>query len=89
MSTLTEELVLEKEETDIEKMIILYNDDVNTFDHVITCLIKYCDHNKEQANQCALIIHTKGKIDVKPGDFDTLEPICTALTDHGLNANIE
>lgn len=89
MSTLTEELVLEKEQVDTEKKIILYNDDVNTFNHVINCLISYCDHSQTQANQCAMIIHNNGKIDVKRGDYDTLEPICTALTDHGLSANIE
>ena len=89
MSTLTEELIQEKEETAIEKMIIVYNDDVNTFNHVINCLTIYCEHTREQANQCAMIIHHNGKIDVKRGDSDTLIPICAALTDNGLSAVIE
>jgi ATP-dependent Clp protease adaptor protein ClpS len=69
--------------------VILYNDDVNTFEWVIDCLIKYCKHEALQAEQCAWIVHTKGKCLVKSGDFETLEPICTALCDNGLSATIE
>ena len=69
--------------------IILYNDDVNTFDHVISCLVKYCKHDSIQAEQCAFIVHTTGKCSVKRGSYDELEPICSALCDMGLSAQIE
>lgn len=71
------------------KAIILYNDDHNTFDHVIYCLQRYCNHTYEQAGQCALIVHHKGKCDVKHGSFDKLKPICEALLENGLIAKIE
>lgn len=69
--------------------IMLYNDQVNTFDHVIGCLVEYCEHTPIQAHQCALIVHHKGKCDVKHGYEHVLEPICTALLDNGLKAKIE
>jgi len=69
--------------------IVLYNDDHNTFDHVIDCLMAYCGHEVLQAEQCALIVHTKGKCSVKNGDYDELEPICTALTERDLTAEVE
>ena len=69
--------------------LVLYNDDVNTFDHVIECLMKYCKHDIQQAEQCAFLVHTKGKCVVKSGDYSSLEPLCTALCDQGLSAQIE
>lgn len=69
--------------------IIIFNDDVNTFDWVIQCLIEICEHAFEQAEQCAWIIHTKGKYAVKHGSYKTLEPMCTALCDRGLSASID
>ena len=69
--------------------IILYNDDVNSFDHVINCLIKYCKHTPEQAEQCSLIVHYKGKCAVKSGSPKVLQPICDALCRKGLSAVIE
>ena len=69
--------------------IVIYNDDVNTFDHVISCLEKYCEHTPEQAEQCSLIIHFKGKCAVKHGGNNELTPICEALCDKGLSAVIE
>lgn len=69
--------------------IIIYNDDVNTFDHVIDCLIKYCDHTPEQAEQCSLIIHFKGKCVVMRGSNEDLLPICEALCRKGLSAVVE
>ena len=69
--------------------IIIYNDDVNTFDHVISSLVEVCDHTEMQAEQCSLLIHFKGKCDVKSGDFEKLRPLCEALLDRGLNAEIE
>ncbi len=74
--------------TSKEYQIILYNDDVNTFDHVINCLIRYCDHTLEQAEQCAYIVHYKGKCVVKTGSFQDLEPRCTSLLKAGLSAEL-
>lgn len=71
------------------KKLILYNDDVNTFDFVIETLVKVCNHEVIQAEQCAVIVHFKGKCIVKQGSFSKLEPLCTALLDRGLTANIE
>lgn len=68
--------------------IILYNDDVNTFDHVIETLIYACDHSEEQAHQCSLIVHYKGKCAVKTGTFEDLKPRCTMLLEAGLSAEI-
>ncbi len=68
--------------------IILINDEVNSFEHVIDCLIKYCKHTGEQAEQCAIIVHHNGSCSVKQGSYNKLEPICTALLDHGLKAEI-
>ena len=69
--------------------LVLYNDDHNTFDHVINCLVEYCKHDVYQAEQCAWIVHTKGKCAVKSGEYALLEPLCTALLDKGLSAQIE
>ncbi len=83
-----------KEETDLlEKEselheIILFNDEVNTFDHVIDCLMNYCDHSIEQAQQCAWITHLKGKCSVKVGSYDDLTVPCTSLLNEGLSAEI-
>ena len=68
--------------------LIVYNDDHNTFDHVIECLMAYCGHEVLQAEQCALIVHTRGKCSVKNGDFDELEPICTSLLERDLTAEV-
>jgi len=68
--------------------IVLYNDDVNTFDHVIDTLIYACDHTPEQAEQCSILVHYKGKCTVKTGIYDELEPRCSMLLDAGLSAEI-
>lgn len=83
----SEELLLE-EEVVTQNEIVLYNDDVNTFDHVIETLIYACDHTSEQAEQCSLIVHYKGKCTVKTGIYDDLKPRCTMLVDAGLSAEI-
>lgn len=71
------------------KSIVLHNDDFNTFDHVIDCLINYCGHQPLQAEQCALIVHNNGKCSVKNGTFDELHPIYEALLENGLTAEIK
>ena len=73
---------------DQEHEIILYNDDVNTFDHVIKTLIAVCEHTPHQAEQCAMIVHYNGKCAVKSGTYKELEPKCTRLLDAGLSAEI-
>jgi len=69
--------------------IVLYNDEVNTFDWVINCLVKYCQHDTVQAEQCAWFVHTKGKYAVKSGSKSRLAPICEALCEKGLSAVLE
>lgn len=77
-----------KKQVEINHEIVLYNDDVNTFDHVIECLIKYCDHAPEQAEQCTILVHYKGKCTVKTGSIIELKPKCSALLEAGLSAEI-
>lgn len=72
-----------------QKAILLYNDDVNTFEYVISTLVVYCDHDPEQATQCAYIVHNNGKCSVKVGSLKKLKPICNALRDAGLIAQIK
>ena len=71
-----------------ENQIILFNDEVNTFEHVIATLIRVCEHSEEQAHQCSLIVHYKGKCGVKSGSYEDLKPKCTALLEAGLSAEI-
>lgn len=71
-----------------ERQIVVFNDDVNTFDFVIDSFIKVCNHEPIQAEQCAHLIHFTGKCAVKQGDWETLEPMCTALLDRGISAEI-
>lgn len=83
-----EELVLTDTESSEAHQLVLYNDDLNTFDHVIFTLIKVCEHSAEQAEQCSLIVHYKGKCTVKSGEIEDLRPRCQALLDAGLSAKI-
>ena len=84
-----EEEVLLAEQVGQDWRIVLYNDDHNSFDHVIEMLIKVCRHDALQAEQCAVIVHFKGKCDVKHGSYEELEPMCTALLEADLTAEIE
>ncbi|GER59635.1 ATP-dependent Clp protease adaptor ClpS [Patiriisocius marinus] len=83
-----------KEEVDVleqellNNQIVLFNDEVNTFDHVINTLMYACDHTPEQAEQCSIIVHYKGKCTVKTGPLDELKPRCSMLLDAGLSAEI-
>ena len=90
MSTLTETLeeVLVEEAIGVNNEIVLYNDDVNTFDHVIETLIRVCSHTSEQAEQCALIVHYNEKCTVKTGSLKELTPQCLQLLEAGLSAEI-
>lgn len=68
--------------------IVLFNDDVNTFDFVIDSLIDVCEHTLEQAEQCTILVHYKGKCTVKTGEYEDLEPRCSKLLSLGLSAEI-
>lgn len=69
--------------------LIVWNDDVNTFDWVIDTLVKICGHSEEQAEQCSILIHYKGKCAVKKGSYELLKPQCDAINDRLINATIE
>ncbi len=69
--------------------LIVWNDEVNTFEWVIETLMDVCGHSQEQAEQCAMLIHTKGKYAVKRGSYDELKPQCDAITERGIGATIE
>lgn len=69
--------------------LVVWNDDVNTFEWVIQSLMEVCGHSEQQAEQCALIIHHNGKYAVKKGEFDDLKPMLEALHDRGISATLE
>lgn len=81
--------VLLEELIDIDEYeLVVFNDDINTFEHVAKILIKVCQHTPEQAEQCTLIIHYKGKCSVKKGSRTKLKPMCEAILDAGIQAAI-
>ena len=90
MSTLEQikERIWEEEVTTKNNEIIVYNDDVNTFDHVIETLVRVCGHTPIQAEQCSLIVHFNGKCTVKTGEYEKLKIQCTGLLEAGLSAEI-
>jgi len=69
--------------------LTLFNDDINSFEFVIQCLIEICEHEHEQAEQCALVAHFKGKCNVKTGGFIELKPLLDELRLRGLTVSIE
>ena len=78
-----------QEDIKSENFLILHNDDVHTFDYVIDALIEICNHQYEQAAQCTILVHYKGKCDVKKGSFAALKPMKDALVERELNATID
>lgn len=80
--------VLEAVETTDVMDLVVFNDDINTFEHVIDTLIRVCEHTPEQAEQCTLIIHHRGKCTVKNGSFDFLRPMREAICEAGIDARI-
>jgi ATP-dependent Clp protease adaptor protein ClpS len=86
--TLYQEEIAVAELEDEGHEIILFNDDVNTFDHVIACLVRICQHEAEQAEQCAWLVHFTGKCSVKKGSLAELKPRCLALLEEGLSASL-
>ncbi len=91
MSTFTKEEVLQDvlEDNDDPKNLIVFNDDFNTFEHVIDTLIKVCKHDPSQAEQCTYIIHYKGKCAVKNGSFRELRPMREGISSAGIKATIK
>ncbi len=89
--TLTRELeqVLERIDIDDPVSLIVWNDNINTFDWVIESLVEICGHTRPQAEQCAMIIHYKGKYAVKTGSLKKLSPMREALVDRGIGATVE
>ncbi len=69
--------------------LVVWNDEVNTFEWVIQTLMEVCGHSQEQAEQCSYIIHFKGKYGVKQGGYDDLKPQCDAITERGIGATVE
>jgi ATP-dependent Clp protease adaptor protein ClpS len=84
-----QESIDSSESTGFGKELILYNDDFNTFDFVIDTLIEVCSHYPEQAEQCAIVAHTKGKCGVKTGEYEELIPIHAEMMKRGLTTKIE
>jgi ATP-dependent Clp protease adaptor protein ClpS len=79
----------ESTKTQHERFLVLHNDDHHSFDYVIDALVSVCEHDAEQATQCTLITHYKGKCDVKKGSFTYLSPLKKALVARELIATID
>jgi ATP-dependent Clp protease adaptor protein ClpS len=92
---ITKPHIAEADDTDVlidnhgSCQLVVWNDEVNSFDWVITTLIEICGHSQEQAEQCAMLIHTKGKYAVKDGSYDFLKPMCDSITERGIGATVE
>ena len=91
MATITKKKTKSKVDEILSKQyrLVLHNDDYNSFDWVITCLMKICKHENEQATQCAHIVHFSGKCDVKYGDLETISTMKDKLKNAGLSATME
>jgi ATP-dependent Clp protease adaptor protein ClpS len=91
MATITKKKTKSKVDEILSKpyRLVLHNDDYNSFDWVITCLVKICKHENEQATQCAHIVHYNGKCDVKYGDLETISTMKDKLKNAGLSATME
>ena len=84
-----EEVILDDVKEARVRELVLYNDDVNTFEHVIEALIEVCEHDLVQAEQCTYIVHYNGKCSVKNGSYLKLKPMKEGLSDRGLSAVIK
>ena len=87
VETAFEEMVLDQVVE--QKNLIVFNDHVNSFDHVIESLVKVCKHDMIQAEQCTWLVHYTGKCQVKKGDYEELEGMCTGLLNRGITAEIQ
>lgn len=88
LTDVSEEIAILTEE-DESCHLVVWNDEVNTFEWVIDTLMEVCGHGREQAEQCAYFIHYKGRYAVKHGSYDILKPQCDAITERGINATVE
>ncbi len=87
----------EQEDVDVDVLediqdpfrLIVWNDDVNTFDWVIDTLMDVCGHSREQAEQCAWLIHHTGKYAVKHGEYSDLKAMCDEITNREIGATVE
>jgi ATP-dependent Clp protease adaptor protein ClpS len=85
------ETQLQEDEVAVEAKVyslVVFNDDINTFDWVIETLVAVCQHSPEQAEQCTLLIHFKGKCAVKQGEFEELAPMRNAICNRGIGAEL-
>ena len=89
LNTETKEKIESKKYASTSYSLVLYNDDVNTFETVINAIIKICKHSTIQAEQCTWIVHFNGKCVVKKDEGTKLVPLCSAFIDRGINASIE
>ena len=91
MATITKKKTKSKVQEILSKpyLLTLHNDDYNSFDHVINCLMNICEHELEQATQCAHIVHNNGKCDVKYGDLETISEMKNLLKSAGLSVTME
>jgi len=80
---------IQQDDQSLQRILILYNDDVNTFDFVIDSLIEICKHEPEQAEQCAMITHFKGKCDIKQGGYQVMKQMYEGMSIRGLTVSIE
>ena len=80
---------IQQDSTALQRALILHNDDIHTFDFVIDSLIEVCNHEHEQAEQCAMITHFKGKCNIKTGDYQEMKQMCNEMTLRGLTVSIE
>ena len=85
----TEVEVLLEEETSFGHQLVVYNDEVNSFEYVIITLIEVCEHTAEQAEQCTLMIHFRGKCGVKSGIYEDLLSMRNEICRRGISAEIE
>jgi ATP-dependent Clp protease adaptor protein ClpS len=84
-----DDVLLSENDVSENHNLIVWNDDVNSFDHVINTLIEVCKHTSTQAEQCTMLIHYKGKCAVKKGSFDYLRPMAETIIDRGIQATID
>ncbi len=86
-----ETLTINESETEVlfPLHLVVWNDEVNTFEWVIETLMEVCNHTTEQAEQCAYLIHFRGKYTVKEGNYDLLKPMCNSITQRGIIATVE
>jgi len=91
MATITKKKTKSKVQEILSKpyLLTLHNDDYNSFDHVINCLMNICEHELEQATQCAHIVHNNGKCDVKYGDLETISEMKDKLKSLGLSVTMQ